>query len=101
MSDDIRFLVVWEESGSTVSVVEGDERQLDDAVSTWIDTGRDALLHLTTTEGVPYRMLASNVTSWLLSTPQSRYENERVRAVMDAERAAIRESLGIWGGEDE
>lgn len=86
MEDVGAYLSVYEESGN-ILVQPEHEPSVDAAVGNYLDTGRDALLRLTTLAGDEYVTRASNVTSWLLSTPEGRLKStEFEKAAYDEER---------------
>lgn len=83
------FLRVWDNMG-VADVVAEDEPRIDAAVQHFLDTGghADTLLDLTMTSGASYRILASQVRSWMVSTPESRarsMELEKAHADEDRE----------------
>lgn len=72
---------------------------IDAAVSHYLDTGRDALLHLTTIPGMEVTLRASSCTAWWVSTPSVRkviFRNEMAR---EMERDTARREIDWGGGE--
>jgi hypothetical protein len=93
------YLRVYDMQGGNAPVVLGDEAQIDTAITEYLYSGRDTLLHLTMCHGARYRILASVVQSWLVSTPENRLASvEREKAEQDEDRA-LKQSVGLWGNE--
>lgn len=91
------YLVVYE--GNEGVFVEADEEgALDAAVTRYVESGRtrDDLLSLTMLTGPEYRVLASRVTSWYLSTPESRRRAIADQKARDDEEREIKQALGMW-----
>jgi hypothetical protein len=82
--------VVYERDGGYVCVEVGDEPRIDAAVTSWLDSGgsRDSLLDLTLIDGSEYRVIASHVVAWSISSPESRQRFIEHQAAMRDERAA-------------
>jgi len=98
------WLVVFEIANGSTHIDPSDEGALDAAVTRYLESGgtRDELLCLTLSEGGTYRIRASQVSSWYLSTPDH-VRNNLIRnaAQRDIDRAT-RASLGLpWKEEDE
>jgi len=84
------WLVVYERDGLFVYVDVGDEPRVDAAVTSWLDSGgsRDSLLDLTLIDGSGYRVIASHVVAWSVSSPESRLRTIEHSAAMRDEKAA-------------
>lgn len=97
------WLVVFEIANGSTHVDPGDEGALDAAVSRYLDSGgtRDELLCLTLAEGGAYRVRASQISSWYLSTPEHvRHNLIRTHAQRESDRT-LRAALGLPWKEDE
>ena len=97
------WLVVFEIANGSTHIDPADEGALDAAVSRYLDSGgtRDELLCLTLSEGGTYRVRASQVSSWYLSTPDHvRHNLIRTHAQRENDRA-IRTSMGLPWKEDD
>lgn len=69
------YLAVWErtaQQGHYMRVDPAEAPRIDAAVTRYQETGRDSVLELTTMAGNPYFLVASEVTAWKISTPESR-----------------------------
>lgn len=93
------YLRLWEETGS-VLVVQSDEHSIDAAVSHWLETHRDGLLHLTLASGDRYVTRASNILCWLISTPQGRALAAEMEKAANDEDRANRIAVGLPWDED-
>lgn len=83
------FVKVFTDDGGYVCIVPTDEGKLDGAVTRWLDSGetRDTLLDLTLLCGDTYRLRASQVTLWIVSTPDGRERQRAIDAAFKAESA--------------
>lgn len=92
------FLRIWDHGGSIVDVRIEHEPSIDAAVTAWVDSGRtrDALLRLETMVGSTYKTLASEITSWLISTPDARQRAVVRGAAEDEERRHNRYEAGLF-----
>lgn len=92
------FVRLWDTNGAAFMVSIDEEQRIDAAVSKWIDSGktRDTLLDLIDVIGAPYKTLASEITSWLVLTPESRRAGVIYTKALDDEAQAIRTELGIF-----
>lgn len=88
------FIRLWE-GESSVSLEPGQEHSIDRAVHQFLETGRDSILYLTTRSGEQYHTLASNVRSWLVSTPQGRARSAELEKAATDEERALREAAGL------
>lgn len=81
------FIILFTRDGDDARLALADEPVIDAAVTQWVDSGRtrDRLLMLTTTGGAAYRVLASDITSWMESTPESRERERAINTALDAE----------------
>lgn len=82
------FLRVFDARGGVVRLMVSEESKLDAAVERHLETGRDSLLHLEFVEGGEYITLASEITSWFITTPELRDHAERIDAMLKAEQQA-------------
>lgn len=89
-------LTVWEEGGSYYTVDVADEPRIDAAVSRYMETGRDSLLALTFTDGREYRVKASQITHWAVSTPETRQRAVELDKAQDEETQRFKREAGIW-----
>lgn len=90
------ILTLWDNDDERIALVPEDEPQIDAAVANYLETGRDAILHLTTSDGSAFRMLASSVKSWLVTTAEQRLRAITLEHALDTEVREARQSLGIW-----
>jgi hypothetical protein len=94
------YLRVYDKTEGFISCDPADEPRVDAAVGAYIDSGgRDRIIDVTLAEGVPYKLLASQVTAWFVSTPESRRKRVEMNANSDAELEGHAREFGIW--EDE
>lgn len=91
------FVKVFENDGF-VLVGPDDEPRIDAAVERWVSSGRtqDTLLALTRLDGDEYKVKASTITSWCISTYEGRVRAAEWEALMRAEEGQIREAAGLW-----
>lgn len=98
------FLIVYEKGGEVTQVEADESNSVDAAVSAWIDSGRtkDSILYLSMVNGTAtYRVLASCITSWWVSTPAYRRAHlEQVQRQKNESRA-LKTEMGIPWSEDE
>lgn len=90
----MEYLIVYEED-SQVLVVTGDEPQIDAALTSYLETGRDSLLHLTTVSGEPYKVRASHIMAWMQSTPESRSRRAELEKAGRDEETINRSTYGL------
>ena len=92
------FVKLWTTDGECWGVVPEDEPRIDAAVSQWIDSGetRDTLLLLTFTGGDPFKLRASCISAWMLSTPEGRRREWEISKASDEERERVKRELGMW-----
>jgi hypothetical protein len=95
MTDGVTYLKVFDHQGA-VCVMAGYEPRLDAAVTRWIDDGHDELVQMETYCGEMYKILASQVTSMLLSTSEGRRNEMLAEAALKEEEATHRHEAGIW-----
>lgn len=91
---DVTYLKVFEETGQ-ILVEPGHADSIDAAVTHFMETGRDSLLHLTTVAGEDYVTRASNVLCWVTSTPAGRLRSLEFEKHNADERAEARAALGL------
>ena len=103
--NNLTYLRMWDRLGCLYLLSPGQEHSLDAHVSAYHDAGahRDTLISLSTIEGGTMVVLASTVTSWCLSTPETRAVWARIDAELEAEAERLREQFATpeWkeGGE--
>lgn len=92
------FLRVWDRGEQAVDLMVDDEPRVSAAVQRWVDSGRtvDTIIDATARTGSPYFLLASEVRSWLISSPESRQRSYEIDAADNAERAAQKQAAGLW-----
>ena len=92
------FVRLWDTNGAAFMVAIEEEPRIDAAVSKWIDSGKtqDTLLDLTDVVGSSYKTLASEITSWLVLTPELRRAGVAYNKALDDEVVAIKSDLGIF-----
>lgn len=71
------YLLVFEDDGATWLAASNERHQLDTAVTAYLETGRDSLLHLDLIDGSPLVLKASLVTGWRLETKETREINQK------------------------
>ena len=82
------YLRVWDDEGGLILCDVLEESSIDAAVEQWISSGRqrDTILHLALAGGSSEMvMLASTITSWMISTPESRRRSAGWDAALKAE----------------
>lgn len=98
------WLTVWESDGMTYTVEIQEEPRIDVAVSQFIESGgtRDSLLHLNMTDGRCYVVRASVITSWAISTPDTRRKSMKYQQWQKEETKRFMQELGVvsWDGEE-
>lgn len=89
------YVRVFDEDGN-ISVELDDEPRVDAAVQRWIDSGRtrDTVLSLTCLDGSEIHMLASKITTWYVSTPESRRLQVEFEAAYQQELRQMRAAAG-------
>ena len=89
-AEERSYLIVWDRDGGSARVMLEDADRVDAAVTLWVDSGRtrDTLIYLTTIGGATYRILASEITSWVDCTPESRAREAEIERAMKAEAKA-------------
>lgn len=92
------YLRIYDVNDGVVVCVPEDEPRLDAAVTDYVDSGctRDRVVDLTLREGVSYKLRASQVASWFVSTPESRRERASIDAEDQRESEGYKHELGIW-----
>jgi hypothetical protein len=99
MSESVgTFVKLWTTDREVWGLVPDDEPRIDAAVSLWIDSGetRDTLLLLTLTGGDPFKVRASMIASWMLSTSHGRRREMEFSKAGDDEQRAVRRAIGDW-----
>ena len=94
------YLRLWDDTGDVWTLVDTDFNQIDHAVSEYLSTSRDSLLHLTTLSGETFVTRASRVECWVVSTPETRYRELEFLKAAEIEKATACEALGIVLSDD-
>lgn len=97
------YIRVWDAQGGSADVDAADEGRIDAAVQRFIETGGhvDTVLDLTMLNGASYRVLASTIQSWIVSTPDTRLRQMELQKESEEEEREYRVALGLpWEGED-
>lgn len=94
------YLVLWEAGGSRLTVDAGDIHRIDAAVTAYLDTNRDSLLHLTTAAGEQYTTRASLITAWHLTTHQGRRRVAELEKADQDETRSLRLAVGLPWDDD-
>ena len=91
------WLQLFEKDGN-ISLSPSEEPRINAAVSDFIDSGwsRDKLLDLSLLSGQIYYTRASNIFSWLISTPEHRREEAEHKAAWDTESRELKMEFGAW-----
>ena len=82
-----RYLLVYSRDGSMCRVTMSDAERLETEMRRFLRSGkhRDRLIELTASGGETYYVLASDITSWIASTPESRARENELEAGIKAE----------------
>ena len=94
-----RYLRVWDDDGS-YCVTEECESSLDAAVSLYLAEGRDSLIQITWVGGDTFKVRASLMKCWTLSTPEGRRRETEIEAERKQERDENRQAAGLPSWED-
>jgi len=97
-----RFLKVLLRTGDNFVCVPEDEPRVDAGVTTFLESGetRDVLLDLTLVEGFTFRVLASMIFAWFISTPEARRNAVILSLEQKAEDDALKQELNPgWSDE--
>lgn len=95
----MRYLVLFTDEGA-LRIEEGDKHQVDVALTEYLHSGRDSVIHLTLLDGDEYATRASLVTGWTVSTPEGRVRMQELTKLLDDEERANRMEAGL-GWDDE
>ena len=81
-----RYLLVYSRDGSMCRVTMRDAERLETEMRRFLRSGkhRDRLIELTAASGESYFVLASDITSWMVSTPESRAREHELEAEVRA-----------------
>ena len=90
-------LKVYENDGYVLAMP-GEESRVNAAVQRLIDSGghRDTLLDIECHDGRTYWVRASRITSWYISSPESRRVALQWEKDREEEEKAVKAELGIW-----
>lgn len=92
------YLKVYDTSEGMICCSAEDEPRVDAAVSAYVDSGgRDRIIEVTLLEGVTFKLLASTVTAWFVSTPATRKARVEINANAEAELEGFEKELGLGG----
>lgn len=88
---EMSYLLVFDRQNGRCEVALEEEPVIDAAVTAWVDSGRqrDRVLSLRTVNGTTWRVLASEVSNWIDSTPAS-------RALATARENALKAEVPDW-----
>jgi hypothetical protein len=100
MSNVGRFLKLWTKDNGAWAFIAEDESRVDVAVQQYIQARGDTLLDLTLMGGDSFRLLASYVACWMVSTPEGRHAEIKIGKASTDERDNTRQELGIWEQEN-
>ena len=90
-------LTAWEPPTTWINLYEKDslariaaheESHIDAAVTTYLDTGKDSLLHVEFVEGGEYCVRASQITSWYCNTAEFRGRSRALERMIEEEKKA-------------
>lgn len=90
------YIKLWQEDGSCTFVDSKHAEDIGLAYEGWVERDIDAVLHLTNVAGEPYKMRASDVHSFLVTTSSGRAAAWEFQAEASREEQAHREAAGIW-----
>ncbi len=92
------WLIVWEDDGDLFATDPAERPRIDAAVSTYVDSCgiRDSLLHVTLLDGREYTTKASRITSWAVSSPETRRRQIEQGKWHDEETERMKHELGMW-----
>ncbi len=89
------YLRIWDRQMSQIEVDPADEPRVDTALTAYLETGRDSIVHLTLLNGAPYSVLASEVTAYMTSTPESRRRNAEVVMELEKEQKDLQQEFSL------
>lgn len=89
------YLKIWEDQGVSCCMPE-DESALDAAVSHYLDTSRDSLVHMTQINGDHYVIRASQILAWRLVTSTGRRKDMESKAAQAEEERTLKAEFGMW-----
>jgi hypothetical protein len=102
------ILTVWDKGGGRVRCESGQQRELARAVDLYLDddgfapgAGKDRRIMLITLGGGVYSILASHISSWMVTTAETRRETVRIDLELEAEEAASKEACASVSDESE
>lgn len=93
------YLLLWDKEDNCYHADKRFLARIGEAVSQYLDTGRDSLLQLTAISGDVYVLRASNVTAWQVTTPEGRLAEVEMQMALELEAETIKRELGIWDDE--
>lgn len=88
------LFTIWQTDNSQCSIDPEDAPLVDRACKEWAEKRRDTWLSLSTADGAPFSVLASTITSTLLSTPEQRSAGVLREKAIEDERADNRRAAG-------
>lgn len=96
----MNFVKLFDDTGY-VLVDAGEEGSIDAAVERYVTSGGtvDTLLCVTLLDGSVYKVKASLVTAWYLSTPEGRMRGVEIEKQLGDEIKANRAAAGLFGDE--
>lgn len=94
------YLLVWDKDDNCYHAHKRFLPRLGDAVSAYLETGRDSLIQLTALSGDVYVLRASNVNAWQVTTPEGRKAEVEMQLALEVEAQAIKLELGLWDDDE-
>jgi hypothetical protein len=91
---DHAFLSVLMADNSVSRIELDEENSIDAAVTTYLATKKDEMLHLSMYSGLTLRVLASQITSWIVNTPDGRARDREIQRDLDSENEQPWEAHG-------
>jgi uncharacterized protein YegJ (DUF2314 family) len=82
------FLRVFDRLQGVCRVMAHEESVIEQAVTKYLDNGRDTLVTVETVEGGEYKILASDISSWMLTTVETRSRGWAVDKMLKEEQLA-------------
>jgi len=90
------YLRVWDKAGQSVDIVPTEQTKIHIAVTNWICEKKDSIVHLGVVNGAAYFILASEIQSWITSTPETRERSDELFLLLSEESKAFNIAHGKW-----
>lgn len=94
------YLLVWDNEDNCYHAESRYLQRIAEAVTQYLDTGRDSLLQLTAVSGDIYVLRASAIRVWQVTTPEGRKAEIEMQLALEFEAQAIKHELGIWDDDE-